>query len=96
VLFPLKHYDAFTVYGGGGVSMATINSSVNSYYFKKVAEVSLIPDLISGIEWYPGKNYNIFVELSFQYGQVRVNHDLVPLSGLHFSVGATMFLIAEE
>ena len=76
--------------------MATISSTVNSYYFKKVAEVSLLPDLISGVEWYPGKNYNIFAEICFQYGQVRVSHDLIPLNGLRFSLGATMFLIAEE
>ncbi len=96
ILSPIKQYDTVTIYGGAGISMATITSTVNSYYFKKVAEVSLLPDLISGVEWYPGKNYNIFAEICFQYGQVRVSHDLIPLSGLRFSLGATMFLIAEE
>ena len=96
ILTPIKQYASATIYSGAGISMATITSTVNSYYFKKVAEVSLLPDLISGVEWYPGKNYNIFAEICFQYGQVRVSHDLIPLSGLRFSLGATMFLIAEE
>jgi hypothetical protein len=96
VLFPLIRFNAVTFYGGGGFNMATITSSSSGYYFNKVAEASLLPDIFSGVEWYLGKNYNVFAEICFQYGQVRVNHDLIPLTGLRFSLGATMFLIAEE
>ncbi len=93
ILSPLKRSDTITVYGGGGVSMATITAARD---FLRVTEVCLLPDIISGVELYFSKNYNIFGEICFQYGQVRVSHDNIPLTGLRFSIGATMFLSAEE
>ena len=73
--------------------MATITAARD---FLRVTEVGLLPDIFTGIEWYPGKYYNLFGEISFQYGQVHVGQDNIPLTGLRFSIGATMFFIADE
>jgi hypothetical protein len=93
VLSPLKQFKRITLYGGGGVNMATITAARD---FLQVTEVCLLPDIISGIELNLSRNYNLFGEICFQFGQVRVGQDNIPLTGLRFSLGATMFFIADE
>jgi hypothetical protein len=93
VLCPVKQSGDIVLYGGGGLNLATINGGRD---YLKVTNVSLIPDIISGAELYLSKNYNIFSEVSFQFGSVPVRADVIPLNGLRFSIGVTMFLINEE
>jgi len=93
ILSPLKRIKNITIYGGVGADMVTITAARD---FLRVTEVGLLPDIFTGIEWYPSKNYNLFGEICFQYGQVRVGQDNVPLTGLRFSLGATMFFMADE
>jgi len=93
VLAPLKQFNTIIVYAGGAANLVTINGGRD---FLKVTEVSLIPDISTGVELYLSKNYNIFSEVSMQFGSVPVRDDIIPLTGLRFSLGVTMFLLSEE
>jgi len=93
VLCDVKRSNNFNIYTGGGVNLVTINAARD---FLKVTETSLIPEVLSGVELYLSKNYNIFAECAVQFGSVPVRDDRIPLTGVRFAIGATMFFIEAE
>lgn len=90
VLYDIKRIKSFNIYCGGGLNLATINAARD---FLKVTETGLIPEVLSGVEFYLSKNYNVFFEGTIQFGSVNVRNDRIPLTGVRISIGVTMFLI---
>lgn len=77
-------------YFGIGGSLVSVNTEKDFFQYTKSI---FIPEMLVGGEWQLHTNYNIFSELSFQFGTLNnVIEESVPVSGFRFILGATMFL----
>ena len=84
------HLTDFDIYIGGGASLMTSNASLD--YIKDVIETAFLPEITTGVEWNLALHYNLFAQLDFQFGEIMVHDDNLPLHGLRFVLGGTMFL----
>jgi hypothetical protein len=94
----IKRWKHWQIFGGGGVSLLSINGSPR--YHKTINETILAPEVISGAAYLFGNDFNLFAEClcqfgSFQYGYIRDRREKVPVTGLRFVIGGTMFLSSE-
>lgn len=90
VISPFKSLKPFTFIGGAGIHL--VNVSAVQKYTEDTNESMIIPSVIVGGEYWFNKNYNIFAHLNFQFGEFEDNGQKLPVYGLRFQVGATMFL----
>lgn len=90
LLTPIKALNSFNIVGGGGVHL--VNVTAVQKYTKDTNESMLVPSIIIGAEYWFNKNYNVFGNLNFQFGEFEDNRQNLPVHGFRFQVGATMFL----
>jgi hypothetical protein len=90
VLTPVKSMNSIIFVGGAGVHIISINAVKR--YVEDSNESIIIPSFIIGSEYWFNKNYNIFANLNFQFGEFRDYNQNLPVHGCRFQVGATMFL----
>jgi hypothetical protein len=90
VIVPIKKINSFSIVGGAGLNL--INVTATQKYTEDTNESMLLPTLIIGTEYYFSKNYNIFGNLNFQFGEFEDNGQNLPVHGFRFQIGATMFL----
>jgi opacity protein-like surface antigen len=81
--------ESFQFYAGAGVSLTNVQAAKD---FLEVNETEVVPEVLAGMAYFFSEFYNIFMELSFQYGAVKVREDKVPFTGMRLMIGATMFL----
>jgi len=81
-------------YFGVGGSLVSVNAEKDFFYY---TESIFIPEILLGGGWQIHTNYNIFSELSFQFGTLNnVLEESIPVSGFRCILGATMFLNSIE
>lgn len=83
-------FSDFDLYTGAGVSLMTSSAALD--YIKDVIETTMLPEFTLGLEWNLSTHYNLFAQTDFQFGEIRVNNDILPLHGFRLFVGGTMFL----
>ncbi len=88
LLTPLKTFQSFQIVGGAGFNL--INVTAVQKYFEST-ESLLIPTLMVGGEYWFNKNYNVFGNINFQFGEFEDNRQNLPVHGFRFQIGATMF-----
>jgi hypothetical protein len=77
------------LYGGIGASLCTTNAIKD---FLEVTETVMLPEVLIGIEYELSRYYNLYSEMDFQFGEIRVRDDNLSLNGFRWIIGATMFL----
>ena len=92
-------YDAvkihdFQVYGG--LAAALITAKAQPSYVDDITESLIVPEFLIGIEWEINTNYNLFSEFGFQFGSLDISSDILPITGIRWMLGATMFLTIQE
>jgi hypothetical protein len=90
---PLARVSHWQLYGGGGLSLANL-SGERPYTDETVTDTVLMPEILCGVEWMFGENYNLYFESMFQFGNltVKVDNDIIPVHGVKIALGGTMFL----
>ena len=90
LLATFKRFDDISLYTGLGVSLLTINADKDWLNFTGTL---FLPEIILGSEWMLSLHYNLFSEISMQFGSIKdVNRESIPITGVRFIIGATMFL----
>ena len=93
-LVDIYHFDEFALYTGFGVSLVSVRA--NRDFFDYTDSI-FVPELDLGLKWILSQNYNLFSELSFQYGKLSdIFGENIPVSGLRFVIGAVMYLSEEK
>jgi hypothetical protein len=88
VLMPFKSINSFVFIGGAGLHLVNV-TAVQDYFESN--ESMIIPSVIIGTEYWFDKNYNVFANLNFQFGEFNDNGQNLPVHGFRLQVGATMF-----
>ena len=88
LLLPLKFVESFNLVGGTGIHIVTA-TAVQRYFESN--ESLFFPTIKIGSEYWFNKNYNIFADFNFQFGEFKDNGQNLPVNGLRFQVGVTMF-----
>ena len=89
LLLPFKIIESFKIIGGAGLNLITA-TAVQRYFESN--ESLLLPSVMIGTEYWFNKNYNLFGNLNFQFGEFEDNGQDLPVHGFRFQVGVTMFL----
>jgi hypothetical protein len=90
-LTTIKKLGEVSLYTGIGGSLVNITADKDFFDF---TDSIFLPEIIFGSAWQIGSYYNLFGEISFQHSHLNdVLHEKIPLTGIRFIVGATMFLI---
>lgn len=76
-------------YAGAGIALVNVHANKD---FLEVNDSVIIPEILTGMAYFLSKYYNIFIDLGMQFGSVQVRNDTIPLTGLRFILGATMYL----
>jgi len=93
-LVDIYQFDEFSLYTGMGVSLVSVRA--NRDFFDYTDSI-FVPELDLGLKWILSQNYNLFSELSFQYGKLsNIFGEDIPVSGIRFVIGAVMYLSEEE
>ena len=90
ILTPIKKINSFSIVGGAGINLISITAVQK--YTEDTNESLFIPSILIGAEYWLNQNYNIFGNINFQFGEFEDNEQNLPVNGLRFQVGATMFL----
>ena len=93
---PLKQISRWQLYGGAGLSLNLL-SGHRRYFNEDVTDVVLMPELITGIEYKFGEDFNLYLETMLQYGFLSVDSDkdFIPIHGIKIALGGTMFVSVE-
>jgi hypothetical protein len=99
LIIKIKRWHNWQVFTGSGVGLLSIGGSPR--YHKSINETILVPEVISGIEYLFGNDFNLFAEFLFQFGSFqydlnRERRENIPVTGLRFVIGGTMFLSSAE
>jgi len=90
-LTTIKRFGEVSLYTGIGASLVNINADKDFFDF---TDSVFLPEIILGSAWEIGFYYSLFAEISFHHSYLNdVLHEKIPLTGIRFIVGATMFLI---
>ena len=90
ILTPIKKINSFSIVGGAGINLISVTAVQK--YTENTNESLFIPSVLIGAEYWLNQNYNIFGNINFQFGEFEDNEQNLPVNGLRFQVGATMFL----
>ncbi len=86
--------ESFGWYFGAGGSLVSVNAEKDFFQYTKSVFIS---EILLGGEWQLNSNYNIFTEISLQFGALNdIMEESIPISGIRFILGATMFLTSVE
>jgi hypothetical protein len=88
----LVRSEQLILYSGLGGSLVSVTAEKD---FFEVTEAEFVPEILLGVELLLSQNYNLFTEISFQYGSVKTEYDEISMTGFRIVLGATMFLISE-
>jgi opacity protein-like surface antigen len=93
---PFTTISQWQFYGGGGLSLANI-SGKRDYFNETVTGTALMPEILAGVEFLFGENFNLYFEMMLQYGSISidVDKDVIPVHGVKLSLGGTMYLTAD-
>jgi hypothetical protein len=94
----IKRLNHWQIYGGTGSGILSISGSPR--YAKSIYETIIVPEILTGIEYLFGNDFNLFAEFLFQFGSFNLildksRTDIVPVTGVRFILGGTMFLSSE-
>lgn len=84
----------FQVYGG--LAAALITAKAQPMYVDDITETLILPEILTGIEWELNPSYNLFSEFGFQFGSLDITSDILPITGIRWMLGATMFLTIQD
>jgi len=76
-------------YAGAGIALVNVHANKD---FLDVNDSVILPEILTGMAYYFSNFYNVFLDLGWQFGSVKVRNDTIPLTGLRLILGATMFL----
>jgi hypothetical protein len=90
LLTDFYHFDTFALYAGIGANLVSVRANRDFFDY---TETSFAPELNFGLKWILSQNYEIFSELSVQYGQINdVFEEDISIFGFRLVIGATMYL----
>ena len=93
-LVDIYHFDDFALYTGFGASLVSVRANRDFFDY---TESLFVPELDLGLRMILSQNYNLFTEISFQYGELNdIFREDIPVSGLRFVIGAVMYLSEEK
>jgi len=81
------------LYAGGGASLVNVSGAKD---FTDITESILMPEVFVGIEWPVDNSFNLFGEVLIQFGEFNSDRDVLPVTGMRFMIGGTMFLSQVE
>ena len=88
LLLPKKIVESINIIGGAGIHIVTA-TAIQRYFESN--ETMFLPTIKIGTEYWFNKNYNLFADFNFQFGEFNDNGQNLSVNGLRFQVGATMF-----
>jgi hypothetical protein len=93
---PIKRISHWQFYGGGGLSLTNI-SGKRDFFNDTVTGTALMPELVSGVAYLFGENFNLYLDLMVQFGSISIEEDkdVIPVHGIKVSLGGTMFLSSD-
>jgi hypothetical protein len=93
---PFLKVSPWQFYGGAGLSLTNI-SGERFYTRDPLTDTILMPDLLTGVEFLFGENFNLYLELQLQYGSLTLKEDkdVIPVHGIKVALGGTMYLTSE-
>jgi len=93
-LVDFYRFDDFALYTGLGASLVSVNANRDFFDY---TDTIFVPELDLGLKWILSQHYNLFSEVSFQYGNLSdIFEEQIPVTGIRFVIGAVMYLSEEK
>ena len=93
-LVDIYRFNDFALYAGLGASLVSVRANKDFFDY---SDTIFVPELDLGLKWILSQHYNLFSELSFQYGNLNdVFEEDIPVTGIRFVIGAVMYLSEEK
>jgi len=94
LLVDISEFDDFALYTGLGASLVSVRANKDHFDY---TETTFVPELDLGLKWILSQHYNVYSELSIQYGSISdVFEEEIPITGFRFVIGAVMYLAEVE